>query len=116
MCVKSSLRNYIHDCVVFIDSMESTCALVITGYICNVADDSYCIEGSVTVVSDVNNSSLQLVEMCSSEGVWSPVCDYDWTLKDTSVVCRQLEHMNHGNSPSKLRSLYQVQMSRKLQH
>ena len=36
---------------------------------------SSCIEGSVTVVSDVYNSSLQLVEMCSSEGVWSPVCD-----------------------------------------
>ena len=49
-----------------------------------------CTEGSVTVVSDANNSSLQLVEMCSSEGVWSPVCDYDWTAEDVTVVCREL--------------------------
>ena len=51
---------------------------------------SSCPEGSVTVVSDVNNSSLQLVEMCSSEGAWSPVCDKDWTLQDATVVCREL--------------------------
>ena len=37
------------------------------------------------MVSDVNNSSLQLVEMCSSEGVWSPVCDINWTLQDATV-------------------------------
>ena len=43
------------------------------------------------MVSDVNNSSLQLVEMCSSEGVWSPVCDNNWTLQDATVVCRDLE-------------------------
>ena len=43
------------------------------------------------MVSDVNNSSLQLVEMCSSKGVWSPVCDNNWTLQDASVVCRELE-------------------------
>ena len=43
------------------------------------------------MVSDVNNSSLQLVEMCSSEGVWSPVCDNNWTLQDATVVCRELE-------------------------
>ena len=49
-----------------------------------------CSEGSVTVVSDVNNSSLQLVEMCSSEGVWSPVCDNNWTLQDATVVCGEL--------------------------
>ena len=49
-----------------------------------------CTEGSVTVVSDANNSSLQLVEMCSSEGVWSPVCDHDWTAEDATVVCREL--------------------------
>ena len=53
--------------------------------------DSSCSEGSVTVVSDVNNSSLQLVEMCSSEGVWSPVCDRNWTLQDATVVCKELE-------------------------
>ena len=53
--------------------------------------DSSCSEGNLTVVSDVNNSSLQLVEMCSSEGVWSPVCDNNWTLHDATVVCRDLE-------------------------
>ena len=44
------------------------------------------------MVSDVNNSSLQLVEMCSSEGVWSPVCDNNWTLQDATVVCRELDN------------------------
>ena len=44
------------------------------------------------MVSDVNNSSLQLVEMCSSEGVWSPVCDNNWTLQDATVVCRELDY------------------------
>ena len=53
---------------------------------------SSCSEGNVTVVSDVNNSSLQLVEMCSSEGVWSPVCDNNWTLQDATVVCRELDY------------------------
>ena len=43
------------------------------------------------MVSDVNNSSLQLVEMCNNEGVWSPVCDNNWTLQDATVVCRELE-------------------------
>ena len=42
------------------------------------------------MVNDVNNSSLQLVEMCSSKGVWSPVCDNNWTLQDATVVCREL--------------------------
>ena len=54
--------------------------------------DSSCSEGNVTAVSDVNNSSLQLVEMCSSEGVWSPVCDTNWTLQDATVVCRELDN------------------------
>ena len=49
------------------------------------------------MVSDVNNSSLQLVEMCSSEGVWSPVCDNYWTLQDATVVCRELN--DHGYQP-----------------
>ena len=50
-----------------------------------------CTQGSVTVVSDANNSSLQLVEMCSSSmGMWSPVCDHDWTPEDATVVCREL--------------------------
>ena len=51
---------------------------------------SSCSEGNVTVASDVNNNSLQLVEMCS-EGVWSPVCDNKWTLEDATVVCRELD-------------------------
>ena len=55
-----------------------------------------CTVDSVTVVSDVYNSSLQLVEMCSSEGVWSPVCDYDWTLQDAIVVCRELGYTTLG--------------------
>ena len=50
----------------------------------------------MTVVSDVDNSSLQLVEMCSSEGVWSPVCDYNWTLQDATVVCRELGYTSLG--------------------
>ena len=49
------------------------------------------------MVSDVNNSSLQLVEMCSSEGVWSPVCDNNWTLQDATVVCRELEKQGYIN-------------------
>ena len=44
------------------------------------------------MVSDLNNSSLQLVEMCSSEGMWSPVCDNNWTLQDATVVCRELDN------------------------
>ena len=49
------------------------------------------------MVSDVYNSSLQLVEMCSSEGVWSPVCDNNWTLQDATVVCRELEKQGYIN-------------------
>jgi len=37
----------------------------------------------------MNESSLQLVEMCS-EGVWSPVCDHNWTVADASVACKEL--------------------------
>jgi hypothetical protein len=55
-----------------------------------------CTEDSVAVVSDVYNSSLQLVEMCSSEGVWSPVCDYNWTLQDATVICRELGYTSLG--------------------
>ena len=40
------------------------------------------------LVSDVEQSSLQLVEMCS-EGVWTPVCDYNWTVADAAVVCKE---------------------------
>ena len=49
------------------------------------------------MVSDVNNSSLQLVEMCSSERVWSPVCDNNWTLQDATVVCSQLYNQGFIN-------------------
>ena len=48
-----------------------------------------CVDGSVRLVSDVEQSSFQLVEMCSEE-VWSPVCDYNWTVADATVVCREL--------------------------
>ena len=54
------------------------------------------MSGSVTVVSDVYNNSLQLVEMCSNEGVWSPVCDYNWTLQDATVICRELGYTYLG--------------------
>ena len=57
---------------------------------------SSCTEGSVSVVSDDFNSSLQLVEMCSSEGVWSPVCDIEWTVQDATVVCRELGYSQLG--------------------
>ena len=40
------------------------------------------------MVSDADNSSLQLVEMCQSQRVWSPLCDSDWTQQDATVVCR----------------------------
>ena len=43
----------------------------------------------------VNTSSLQLVEMCNSEGVWSPVCDNNWTLQDATVVCRELNDQGY---------------------
>ena len=60
-----------------------------------VGSMSSCIEGSVTVVSDVYNSSLQLMEMCS-EGVWSSVCDNNWTIKDATVICRELGYTSPG--------------------
>ena len=47
-------------------------------------------------MSDVNNGSLQLVEMCNSKGVWSPVCDINWTLQDATVVCRELGYTSPG--------------------
>ena len=59
--------------------------------------NSRCSEGSATVVRDSSNSSLQLVEMCSNEGVWSPVCDHDWTLEDATVVCTELGYNNSGD-------------------
>ena len=46
-----------------------------------------CIEGSVTLVGE---NSLQLVERCSNGGKWSPMCDYNWSLQDAIVVCREL--------------------------
>ena len=64
-----------------------------------------CTEGSVTAASDVYNSNLQLVEMCSSEGVWSPACDYNWTLQDATVVCREVRYTSPGNKPLSFRLL-----------
>ena len=50
----------------------------------------------MTVTSDSSSSSLRLVEMCSNEGVWSPVCDHNWTLEDATVVCRELGYRELG--------------------
>ena len=56
-----------------------------------LTDNTGCEEGSVTLVRSVEGDSLpQLVEMCSEKGVWSPVCDHNWTLADAIVICRQL--------------------------
>ena len=57
--------------------------------LCYCLGENGCSEGSVTVVRDSDNSSLQLMEMCHSEGVWSPLCDTNWTPQDTTVVCRE---------------------------
>ena len=48
------------------------------------------------MVRGADNSSLQLVEMCRNEGVWSPPCDNEWTLQDATVVCRELGYTNLG--------------------
>ena len=45
-------------------------------------------------MKDADNSSLQLVEMCQNKGVWSPLCDNEWTLQDATVVCRELGYTN----------------------
>ena len=59
-----------------------------------------CTEGSVTAVSDVDNSRFQLVEMCGNHpffpNAWHPVCDTDWTQQDASVVCRELGYTSLG--------------------
>ena len=60
-----------------------------------VATNNSCVDGSVSLVSDVEHSSLQLVEMCS-EGVWSPVCDYNWTVSDAAVVCKESGYSKQG--------------------
>ena len=61
-----------------------------------------CTEGSVTAVSDVDNSRFQLVEMCGNhtffKNAWHPVCDSDWTQQDASVVCRELGYTSLGMS------------------
>ena len=47
---------------------------------------------------DAVNSGLQLVEMCDSEGVWSPPCDVHWSLEDATVICRELGYSVFGMS------------------
>ena len=48
------------------------------------------------VVSNAFNNDHQLVEMCTSEGVWSSVCDIEWTEQDATVVCRELGYSSLG--------------------
>ena len=74
-----------------IQSYSNKIAIIIAGHMS-------CTEDSVTVVSDVYSSSLQLVEMCSSERVWSPVCDYNWTPQDATVVCREVGYTSLGKA------------------
>ena len=62
----------------------------------------------MSIVSDVNNSSLQLVEMCTSEGVWSPVCDTSWTIQDATVVCRELGHSGEEPIYMYIRIMYSI--------
>ena len=62
----------------------------------NSIASSSCEDGSVTLSHGVDRSGLQLVEICS-KGVWSPVCDHNWTLADASVACRELGHNEPGN-------------------
>ena len=87
--------------------MFSSCLTIVCSFIFNLffascnwshqifqnsfAGSDSCSEGSVTMVSDVYGSSLQLVEMCSNEGVWSPVCDTHWTLEDATAVCKDVD-------------------------
>ena len=49
----------------------------------------YSIIGECNVTGSTNGR-LQLVEMCNSDGVWSPICDNEWTQEDATVVCREL--------------------------
>ena len=53
-----------------------------------------CEDGSLTLSRGMNRSSVQLVEMCS-EGVWSPVCDHNWTVADASVACKELGYQGY---------------------
>ena len=59
----------------------------------------------MTVVRDEYNNSPQLVEFCS-EGVWSPVCDYNWTLQDATVICRELGYTYLGKAKHTLRDCW----------
>ena len=57
-----------------------------------------CEDGRVYLENSTSGdeSGPKLVEMCS-EGVWSPVCDYNWTVADATVVCRELGYKDSGN-------------------
>ena len=57
----------------------------------SASEDSSPENGSVTLVSDMDKSSLQLVEVYDGNG-WSPLCDHNWTLSDVTVVCKELEY------------------------
>ena len=66
-------------------------------YVCeHYPGSGSCTEGRVAVVSDADNSSLQLVEMCQNQTLWSPLCDSDWTQHNVTVICRELGYTNSG--------------------
>lgn len=53
-------------------------------------------------MSGVGRNSLPLVEMYS-KGMWSPVCDNNWTVADATVACRELGYQ--GAPPCTLLNL-----------
>jgi hypothetical protein len=49
-----------------------------------------CMDGSVRLVDGDNyNATAGRVEYCVG-GLWGTVCNYEWSLGDATVVCRQL--------------------------
>ena len=47
-----------------------------------------CEHGSVRLVNGTLSSEGR-VEVCVN-GIWSPICDSDWTQQDANVICNQL--------------------------
>jgi len=48
-----------------------------------------CEEGALRLVGGVSPYEGR-VEVCGEDREWGTVCDADWTLANTRVVCRQL--------------------------